>query len=77
MVAGVLEGAAGALERAAAQLRLKQPDLQLWLTGGDGAALLPLLHHPGNGPPQPWQLDPNLCLDGLARVAGLNPDPGP
>ncbi|MEB3172752.1 MAG: type III pantothenate kinase [Cyanobacteriota bacterium] len=71
--AGVLEGLAGALQRAAWQLQQREPRLQLWLTGGDGQVLAALL----NAPPRdqaagPWRWDPGLCLDGLARVAALS-----
>ena len=66
LVSGVLQGLAGALQRAAAQLQLQQPGLQLWLTGGDGAVLHGLLQDPS------WRLCPGLCLDGLATVAGLS-----
>ena len=77
MALGVLDGLAGALQRAAAQLLLQEPGLQLWLTGGDAEALSTLLQQPGAATPQLWHLGPGLCLDGLARVAGLSPDPGP
>ncbi len=72
MVVGVLEGLAGALQRAAGQLQQQQPALQLWLTGGDAEVLLPLLRQPNQGTPQPWQWAPSLCLDGLVRVAALS-----
>ena len=68
MVAGVLEGLAGALQRAAAQLLQRQPNLKLWLTGGDAGALHSLLAASG-GQAMGWQLAPGLCLDGLARAA--------
>lgn len=71
MVAGVLEGLAGALQRAAGQLLHDQPNLQLWLTGGDAEALhkrLVASDPQGSG----WQLAPGLCLDGLARAAALS-----
>ncbi len=77
MAVGVLEGLAGALQRAAAQLQQQEPGLRLWLTGGDGPALLPLLKQDGACSGQPWQLAPGLCLDGLARVAGLSSGPNP
>lgn len=73
MASGVLEGMAGALQRAARQLAPQQPGLQLWLTGGDGASLAPLLE-PSAGEPTAarWRLAPGLCLDGLARAASLS-----
>ena len=77
MASGVLEGLAGALQRAAEQLLTQEPDLQLWLTGGDAEGLLPLLQQPIGARPQPWRLAPGLCLDGLVRVDGLRPAPGP
>ena len=71
MVAGILEGLTGALQRAAGQLRRRQPDLQLWLTGGDAEALHKLLVASGHEGAD-WQLAPGLCLDGLARAAALS-----
>lgn len=71
MVAGVLEGLAGALDRAACQLLQRQSDLQLWLTGGDAQALHGLLVANGREA-SGWQLAPGLCLDGLARAAALS-----
>ena len=72
---GVLDGLAGALQRAAATALGEQSQLQLWLTGGDAQALLPLLLQ-GPLAGQPWQLVAGLCLDGLARVASLSSGPG-
>ena len=71
MAHGVLDGLAGALQRAAATALGEQPQLQLWLTGGDAEALLPLLQQ-GPLAAQRWQLAHGLCLDGLARVARLS-----
>ena len=68
MVVGVLEGLAGALQRAAAQLGPRQPGLRRWLTGGDGERLLRLLS-PSADQPLPWTLDPGLCLDALASLS--------
>jgi type III pantothenate kinase len=71
MAVGVLDGLAGALQRAAAGLAQQQSDLQLWLTGGDGEALHPLLE-PCAGQDRPWTLAPGLCLDGVAAAAALS-----
>jgi type III pantothenate kinase len=71
MAVGVLDGLAGALQRAAAALVQQQPGLQLWLTGGDGQALHPLLQ-PRDQQDRPWTLAPGLCLDGLAAAAALS-----
>lgn len=68
MAVGVLDGLAGALQRAAAGLVQQQPDLQLWLTGGDGEALHRLLD-PSGEQDRPWTLAPGLCLDGVAAAA--------
>ena len=43
MGSGVLWGMAGAIALAAQQVWAEQPDCQIWLTGGDGAQLEPLL----------------------------------
>ncbi|MEB3275937.1 MAG: type III pantothenate kinase [Cyanobacteriota bacterium] len=73
MACGVLQGLAGALQRAASQLEAVEPRLQLWLTGGDGPVLHQLLQQASPGTwPQRWILDPGLCLDGLARAAVLS-----
>ena len=71
MAVGVLDGLAGALQRAAAGLAQQQPGLQLWLTGGDGQALHPLLE-PSGEQGLHWTLAPGLCLDGLAAAAALS-----
>ena len=71
MAVGVLDGLAGALQRAAAGLAQREPGLQLWLTGGDGEALLHVLE-PRGGQDLPWTLAPGLCLDGLAAAAALS-----
>ena len=70
MACGVLEGLAGALQRAAWQVRQRDPAVQLWLTGGDGGALSTLMAQPGHA--QGWTLSSGLCLDGLVRVAELS-----
>jgi type III pantothenate kinase len=45
----------------------------LWLTGGDGPLLAPLL----KAPSQSWRLDSNLALDALASLALASLKPGP
>jgi type III pantothenate kinase len=73
MLAGVVEGLAGALQRAAQQLQQQEPCLQLWLTGGDAQQLaLRLNATAADQQVAPWRWDPGLCLDGLARVAALS-----
>lgn len=73
LLTGVLEGLAGALQRAARQLALQEPRLQLWLTGGDAGRLAALLNSStSDQTPGVWRWDPGLCLDGLARVAELS-----
>lgn len=71
MTVGVLDGLAAALQRAAARLAQREPGLQLWLTGGDGANLQALLQG-WPDPDQVWNLAPGLCLDGLAAAAALS-----
>lgn len=73
MACGVLQGLAGALQRAAMQLAAHDSGVQFWLTGGDGPVLAPLLQQTEPGTARPlWRFDPGLCLDGLARVASLS-----
>lgn len=69
MVCGVLQGMAGALQRAARQLLAAEPGLTLWLTGGDAPSLAPLLEQHDDDSGRTWRLAPGLCLDGLARVS--------
>ena len=45
----------------------------LWLTGGDGPLLAPLL----KAPSQSWRLDSNLALDALASLTSASLKPGP
>jgi type III pantothenate kinase len=71
MVVGVLEGLAGALQRAAFQVLQREPSVQLWLTGGDGERLHQLLQH-GTEQDRRWTLAPGLCLDGVAAAAALS-----
>jgi type III pantothenate kinase len=71
MAVGVLDGLAGALQRAASQLQQREPSLQLWLTGGDGERLHRLLQ-PDDVQERAWTLAPGLCLDGVAAAAALS-----
>jgi len=75
MGAGVLWGMAGAIALAAQQVWAEQPDCQLWLTGGDGAQLEPLLASwLGSGfAGRRLQAAPDLALEALAA---LRPGPG-
>jgi len=75
MGSGVLWGMAGAIALAAQQVWAEQPDCQIWLTGGDGAQLEPLLvswlgSRSGLGR---LQRAPDLALEALAA---LRPGPG-
>ncbi len=69
MGSGVLWGMAGAIAIAAQQIWADQPDCQIWLTGGDGAQLEPLLAGLGGR----LQRAPDLALEALAA---LRPDLG-
>ena len=70
MAVGVVRGLAAALRSAAHELQETTGDgPQLWLTGGDGPLLAPLLQQQG----QPWRLAPLLVLEALAA---LRPGPG-
>ena len=69
MGSGVLWGMAGAIALAAQQVWAEQPDCQIWLTGGDGAQLEPLLaSFEGR-----LLRAPDLALEALAA---LRPDRG-
>ncbi len=71
MAVGVVRGLAAALAAAAAELGGQGVEpLELWLTGGDGPLLAPLLTAQG----QPWRLAPHLVLEALAE---LRPGPDP
>ena len=71
MAVGVVRGLAAALAAAAAELGGQGVEpLELWLTGGDGPLLAPLLTAQG----QPWRLTPHLVLEALAE---LRPGPDP
>jgi len=75
---GCLQACAGAIAEAWAEvacdgLGAGQP-WTLWLTGGDGPALAPLLEQRGLA----FRWAPDLCLEALAELAGLvKPGPDP
>lgn len=69
MGSGVLWGMAGAIALAAQQVWAEKPDCQIWLTGGDGAQLEPLLA----GLEGRLRWAPDLALEALAA---LRPGPG-
>jgi len=74
MGAGVFWGMAGAIALAAQQIWAEQPDCQIWLTGGDGARLEPLLvGWLGLAGAGRLQRAPDLALEALAA---LRPEPG-
>ena len=76
MASGILWGMAGAIALAAQQVWVEQPDCQIWLTGGDGAQLEPLLAGllgARSGLEGRLQWAPDLALDALAA---LRPGPG-
>lgn len=71
---GVLWGLAAAISTAAMQARTEDQAVQLWLTGGDGAALEPLVRSLLMEPlASSMGLAPNLALTALAA---LRPGPG-
>ena len=72
MRSGVLRGLAAAIAVAAQEALQEEPDCRLLLTGGDGAALAPLLE-----PDLAVEQRPHLCLEALAalRPAGDQPSP--
>jgi type III pantothenate kinase len=75
MGSGVLWGMAGAIALAAQQVWAEQPDCQIWLTGGDGAQLEPLLAGwlgSRMGLEGRLQRAPDLALEALAALR-----PGP
>ena len=81
MVRGCLEGGAAAIAQAWRQAcgsigsASSAGTCQLWLTGGDGEALAPLLAAEG----VPFTAAPNLALESLAALAwgGFKPASGP
>jgi hypothetical protein len=64
MQAGVLNGMAAALVCAAKDLPKGLEGAAIWLTGGDGEQLLPLLAAAGLKP----QWAPNLALEAFAEI---------
>jgi type III pantothenate kinase len=73
MGSGVLWGMAGAIALAVQQMWAEQPDCQIWLTGGDGAQLEPLLAGWLGARSGRLQWAPDLALEALAA---LRPGPG-
>ncbi|MDA0717320.1 MAG: type III pantothenate kinase [Cyanobacteria bacterium] len=71
MAAGVLRGLAAALASAGREAQTSCPGCGLWLTGGDGPLLKPLLLELLFGA-MPLQLAPDLALEALAALR-----PGP
>ena len=71
LAVGVVRGLAAALIAAAGELEVpERRPTQLWLTGGDGPLLAPLLAQEQRA----WRLAPDLVLDTLAE---LRPGPDP
>jgi hypothetical protein len=75
---GCLQACAGAIAEAWADVACDglaaDQTWTLWLTGGDGPALAPLLEQRGLA--VRWA--PDLCLEALAELAGLvRPGPDP
>jgi type III pantothenate kinase len=66
---GCARATAGAIALAWRELSQRHPDpqRQLWLTGGDGEALAPLLQQQGLAP----RLAPDLALRGLAALPAV------
>lgn len=71
MAAGVLRGLAAAVAEAGREAQISCPGCSLWLTGGDGSLLAPLLLQLLASDMQ-VQLAPNLALEALAELR-----PGP
>jgi type III pantothenate kinase len=71
MARGCRQACAAAIAQGWADLEGPGP-WALWLTGGDGAALAPELQRLGL--PARWA--PDLCLEALAALVGLRPEPG-
>lgn len=67
MVAGVGHGLAAALVMALRELRVESPQLQLVLTGGDGASLYPLVEKLLGQEARP-RLEPDLALRALVEL---------
>ncbi|MEB3308497.1 MAG: type III pantothenate kinase [Cyanobacteriota bacterium] len=69
LVVGIVRGLAAALTSAAEEARISEPQpCRLWLTGGDGPLLAPVLQSAG----QSWRLEPDLVVEALT---GLRPAP--
>jgi type III pantothenate kinase len=70
MLQGCLRACAASIAQACLDVGDEEPCC-LWLTGGDGACLLPLLQRAGLKP----ELAPDLCLQALATLAETEPGP--
>jgi type III pantothenate kinase len=68
MVAGVLRGLAAAVAQAGRELMLADPRCSLWITGGDGPLLAPLVQELLAGSSLPVHLAPALALEALALL---------
>lgn len=73
MAAGVLRGLAAAVAQAALEAVAEAPRCRLWITGGDGELLLPLVRELLVERDLQVQPAPALVLEALAA---LRPDPG-
>ena len=68
MAAGVLRGLAAAVAQAAREAWSEQPDCRIWITGGDGALLLPLVRELLAERASAVQGAPGLVLEALAAL---------
>lgn len=68
MAAGVLRGLAAAVAQAALEAVRESPHCRLWITGGDGELLLPLVRELLGEGTQEVQLAPALALEALAAL---------
>jgi len=75
MAAGVMQGQAAALAEALRQCRQDLPGCRLVLTGGDGAALMPLVQELLDGSGAPVQLEPDLALRALVALRPASAPP--
>jgi type III pantothenate kinase len=73
MAAGVLRGLAAAVVQAGREVLAEEPRCTLWITGGDGPLLAPLVRELLAGSSLNVVLDPALALEALAA---LRPVPG-
>ncbi len=73
LAAGVVRGLAAAVAEAAREVSGEDPGCSLWITGGDGALLAPLVEELLAGIPLAVHLAPTLALEALAL---LRPAPG-